>query len=384
MPNNPQFYSQLPLNMLTVSELLAKEEFFSPVPSDWHVVITDIKGSTKAAGDGLHQEVNLIATGSIIAALNIAKEADIAVPFFFGGDGATLLLPPFLLKPVMNALTEHRQNTSRNFALELRVAQMPVARIYERGCQLKISKVRMGEKFSVPIVLGEGLQYAEQVIKGENFYEEHPEVEESTLNLEGMECKWDAIKPPKNVFEVVCLIVITHLEEHQGRLYKKVLDKIDEIYGPEQSRKPLSLERMQLKATFGKVNTEMLTKLGRFNLVYLIRNWLLTLLGKYSLRYNKQGKRYLRELIEMSDTLVMDGRINTVISGTAEQRQELIRYLNQMEKAGEIVYGLHISDESVVSCYVRDRQDQHIHFVDGSGSGYTKAAGVLKRKLKLN
>jgi len=35
-----------------------------------------------------------------------------------------------------------------------------------------------------------------------------------------------------------------------------------------------------------------------------------------------------------------------------------------------------------MSCYVRDRKDQHVHFVDGSGGGYTQAAGMLKKKIR--
>jgi hypothetical protein len=34
-----------------------------------------------------------------------------------------------------------------------------------------------------------------------------------------------------------------------------------------------------------------------------------------------------------------------------------------------------------MSCYVRDRRDEHIHFIDGIGGGYTMAATVLKKKL---
>jgi hypothetical protein len=52
-----------------------------------------------------------------------------------------------------------------------------------------------------------------------------------------------------------------------------------------------------------------------------------------------------------------------------------------MEKNGEINYGLHVSSESVMSCYVRNMNEDHIHFVDGSEGGYTKAAGVLKKKI---
>ena len=46
------------------------------------------------------------------------------------------------------------------------------------------------------------------------------------------------------------------------------------------------------------------------------------------------------------------------------------------------VFGLHVSNESVMSCYVRDRRDQHIHFVDGAEGGYTLASIVLKKKLR--
>ncbi|MNL78808.1 hypothetical protein D3C87_2052860 [compost metagenome] len=84
----------------------------------------------------------------------------------------------------------------------------------------------------------------------------------------------------------------------------------------------------------------------------------------------------------MSDTLVIDGKINTVITGTPEQRAQLQNALDVMEAAREIHYGLHVSSESVMSCYVHDLKDGHIHFIDGAEGGYTKAAGMLKQKLR--
>jgi len=85
----------------------------------------------------------------------------------------------------------------------------------------------------------------------------------------------------------------------------------------------------------------------------------------------------------MSDTLVIDGKINTVISGTVKQSKVLRVVLDALESDGKIVYGMHISGASIMSCYVRDMKDGHIHFVDGSEGGYTKAATVLKAKLAL-
>lgn len=52
-----------------------------------------------------------------------------------------------------------------------------------------------------------------------------------------------------------------------------------------------------------------------------------------------------------------------------------------MERNHEILYGIYVSGESVMSCYVRDLEDDHIHFVDGAEGGYTAAAAVLKEKI---
>jgi len=96
---------------------------------------------------------------------------------------------------------------------------------------------------------------------------------------------------------------------------------------------------------------------------------------------SKDGAHYLQRVVQLSDTLMIDGRINTVISGTATQREALSRALRTLEDAGDIRFGLQICTASVMSCYVRDRKDQHIHFVDGLGGGYTQAASMLKQKM---
>lgn len=71
-----------------------------------------------------------------------------------------------------------------------------------------------------------------------------------------------------------------------------------------------------------------------------------------------------------------------VISGTTAQMQLLTEYLDKLEKKELIIYGTHVSSQSIMSCYVRNRNAKHIHFVDGSSSGYTRAAKVLKGKIR--
>jgi hypothetical protein len=377
---NDHFYTRLPVNQIPLSELLMEEHLFFKVPDNWHVLITDVKGSTVAVGDGLHETVNLVATGSIVAVLNIAYKANCTVPFFFGGDGATFIVPPTLLDSVMKALLLHKANTQQSFNLHLRVGHVPVEKLYRDDHALQISKLKTSEIFSIPVILGDGLSYAEKIIKGEDYLLEPLSLEKEELDLSGMQCRWDKIKPPENYDEVVSLLVTAQPGVKQSEAFKKVIDLLDKIYGDPQKRKPITISKLRLKATLKKIGTEMRVKLGGYKPFYLIKTWFTTLLGTLYFR-TKTGKTYLMQLVDMSDTLVIDGKINTVISGTTSQREELEAALTALENAGLIRYGLYVSKESVMSCYVRAMDQNHIHFVDGSDGGYTKAAGVLKRKL---
>ncbi|MEO5948654.1 MAG: DUF3095 domain-containing protein [Chitinophagaceae bacterium] len=377
---NNFFYSRLPVNQIPLSDLLTEEHLFFTVPPNWHVLITDVKKSTEAVGNGLHETVNLVATGSIVAVLNIALKEDIIVPYFFGGDGATFIIPPAILEKVMIALCIHQKNTAENYNLLLRVGQVPVESIYAKGHQLSISKLQSADQFSIPILLGGGLSYAEKIIKEDDYSIPIPPLENEVLDLSGMQCRWNKVKPPEILDEVVSLVVIGTEGTKQAEVFKKVIDKIDEIYGQPKARKPISITRLKLKATIKKISDEMKMKMGGRRPLLIFQNWITTLLGTLYFK-TKPGKNYLIQLVDFSDTLVIDGKINTVISGTTRQRELLEAALNELEQKNEIQYGLFVSKESVMSCYVRSMDKNHVHFVDGSDGGYTKAAGVLKMKL---
>ena len=378
--NNDLFYSRLPVNQISLSDLLMEEHLFYKVPSNWQVLITDVKKSTEAVAKGLHETVNLVATGSIVAVLNIAYKENITVPFFFGGDGATFIVPSSILDSVMKALLQHQQNTEQNFNMILRVGHVPVSTIYAGGYILNITKLRSSDLFTIPILLGDGLSYAEGIIKGKNFLLPSFEPSEDELDMSGMQCRWDKIKPPESYDEVVSLLVITPKKVNQATAFKKVIDLLDKIYGDTEKRKPITTAKLKLKGTFKKIGREMRVRMGSYKFFYLIRTWFITFLGTFYFK-TKSGKKYLTQLTEMSDTLVIDGKINTVISGTINQRKELEVALNSLESDGYILYGFFVSNESIISCYVRSMDENHIHFVDGADGGYTKAAAVLKKKI---
>ncbi len=378
--SDENFYANLPAQKTALSVLLAKNKAFKKIPVGWSVIITDIKSSTSAVLAGNHENVNFIATGSIAAVLNIAFKENIILPFFFGGDGATFIVPPKIVEPAMHALRLFSINTLTNYNLDLRAGIVPVKEIYDQGYQINVCKFSSATDFSIPIILGNGLNYAEKVIKGDDYLFEHKIIDNKDLDLSGMQCRWDKIDPPEHSEEVITLIVIAKDEDQQAPLFSKVIALLDEIYGEQEKRQPISVNKLIFRTSFNNLRREMMTRLGNIKILELLKTWAVNMYGYIYFRTEK-GQRYLRRMVEMSDTLVIDGKINTVITGTEKQRLLLQEALNKLESEGKILYALYVSKESVMSCYVRDLVDDHIHFVDGGEGGYTKAAGILKKKL---
>lgn len=375
------FYSKLEVHNSSISTLIGDKDKFSRLPDDWHILVADIRNSTQAVQNGQHNNVNLVATGCVIAILNLAEANTLAVPFFFGGDGAVFLIPQNLLTSSLSVLEKHNTNSKKNFGFSLAIGSFSISEIYQQDIDLKIARVKINKNLNIPVILGNGLQYAEDKIKHADSLDE-VNIDETPLNLKGMECKWDKIKPLKENHEVISLIITGCGNNDFSEVYSEVMRNIDKIYGSVKRRKPISVERLKIKAGLQRINAEMKTKLGKWDLFVFLNSLFIANFGELYLKNTKTGRSYLKKLVQLSDNLSLDGRINTVISGSPRQRKKLLSYLDELEKSNQIKYGYHVSEESIMSCYVKDMStDQHIHFVDGGNGGYTKAANLLKSKF---
>ncbi len=388
------FYKDLQIIKRPVKDVLADEKLFKSFPENWHVIIADIVNSTQAIQDGKHDDVNLIAAGSLIAAINAAKPFNTEIAYFFGGDGGTVIVPNEILQKVISGLNAHRINSLNSFSLDLRIGSVTIGDIYKAGHELKVAKVEIGKGYNKSVVIGDGLKYAESVIKGnylqdkESIAKQMLAIDVSELNLEGLECRWDRIKPSTPALEVVCLLIEATDVKQQSSVYKNVLIKLDEIYGEADKRHPITINRLQLLTTFLKFKKEMMARYSKWNIGYFLKAFFETFIGrlyfKYNLKVNDlQGQEYLEQVIAFSDTLTIDGRINTIVSGTKENRILLLDYLNYQEQKGLLLFGHYVSTESIMTCYIENRNKKHIHFLDGSNGGYTEAAKELKPKLQI-
>jgi hypothetical protein len=218
------FYAQLHVHHGVLHELVSNQKAFTKVPESWNIIVTDVKNSTQALKDGKQQAVNLAATASIVACLNISRAKGIEVPFFFGGDGATLIVPDIILKECLYALQLHQERCSTSFGFFLRVGYRRVTSMTQEGASLYILKYKRNNLHTMPVILGDALQRAERLIKSSK-NEEFAADLKYNLDLNGMECKWDKIKPPEDENEILTLIISAKEVCDQSMVYSQVLKK---------------------------------------------------------------------------------------------------------------------------------------------------------------
>ncbi|MGY5353714.1 DUF3095 family protein [Wenyingzhuangia sp. IMCC45467] len=380
--DNINFYKELKKQSIDLTDLLIDKNLFSKVPEDWHVINIDIENSTLAVQNGNHHDVNLSATGSIIVVLNELEKIDkkIRVPYFFGGDGSTFIVPNALLNKLLTVLNNYRIHIKNNTNLILRVGSVCVKDIYNQEKAIYIAKHKLTPKLTIPIVLGTGLNYAETLIK-KTFTETNSNQKIAPVDLEGMECRWQEVAAPDNDQKIICLLVHCSIESLQNELYAAVLNKIKILFGEFENRKPITQSNLRLDTSIRKIKNEMKIKLAQFSKLYLFVNWLGTIVFKIYFSFSKKGQKYYQQITQLSHTLMIDGTINTVFSGTDKQIKELVLFLNNLEKEEKLIYGIHTTKASILSCYVKDRTDNHNHFVDATEGGYTAAAKMFKSKL---
>ena len=114
---------------------------YEPVPDDWIVMTADVQGSTRAIEGGHYKNVNMVGAASITAVLNTC--GDIEVPFVFGGDGGTVVVPGSRRKAAGDALIGLQAISRTTFGLSLRVGAIPVADLRAQGTDVRVRKYQL-------------------------------------------------------------------------------------------------------------------------------------------------------------------------------------------------------------------------------------------------
>lgn len=400
-----RFYSELPLLEQFID--ITVPENFVPVPEDWYLVVTDIVQSTLAIGQGQYKAVNFMGAAAIIGIINLDRRLEL--PFVFGGDGATVAIPGYLVAPARPVLLALQAMAQADFGLTLRTGIVPVPAVTARY-PLEIAKVKVSPNYSQAVFRGGGLTYATQLIKDpatQTHYQVTPDlgqgsgpdgaaaITQTQADLTGLECRWQDIPSPHG--EIATLIVVatptgtapaTGLEEH---VYRDVITTIESIYGQGDRLNPVQPESLHLSLQWQHLALETKARAqGRSpwsRWLYLLKIRLENLLGMtlmaLGLKFKGIHWQFFRTLVAAdTDHRKFDDMLRMVISGTPQQHRQLKQFLERCYKAGTLAYGMHLSSNALMTCLVFERSGQQVHFIDGADGGYALAARILKHRLK--
>lgn len=369
---------------------LSKNEHFVTAPEDWHVVLTDIAGSTKAVQEGRAKEVNMIGASAITCVMNALGNSQF--PYVFGGDGATLLVSSdqlLLIKPQLEQLIAHCQV---QFGLTLRVGIVSIAVLRSTGREVLVGKYELSPGNVLAQFRGGGLSEAERLIKTKDPSAELlaaplPETSsEVPLNLNGLSCR---LQPLKSVHgHYLTLLIQPQLANAESSelslLLSQILEDLRRIVGKfDNELNPQKLS--QLKWKWWSPSLLLEAKLNGthwFKIVFEVA--FVKILDLLNLKVGGfDGTRYKQEVVLNSDSKKFDEVLRMVLDCTLEQAVEIENMLNTYRNKKLIAFGIHKSSEALMTCMVQSAtQNQHVHFIDGAGGGYTLAAVQLKKQLK--
>jgi hypothetical protein len=380
--NELDFFAQIP-PIYSIADATVPDHYHD-VPDDWYIAITDVRGSTRAIEAGRYKDVNAVAAATITAMMNHVPGVDL--PFVFGGDGATILLPPDVIDKARESLLATRHLAEDSFDLELRIGIVPVRDVLEQGHKVRVARLWLSEHCQQAVFTGGGLTCADQLLKDPmtaalyNVIDTRGNYE---ADFTGFECRWRKLPSPQD--EVLSLMVIaTGSPSTHYAIYADILHRIETIYGSSQARRPVTESNLHISFLPRAFRTEAALKHRDTSFRMLAKLAYKTFLARIAMMFNIQNWGiYKRLLAETTDSEKFDDMLRMIIAGKPEQRTALLDWLDAQQREGRLLYGTHVSKHALVTCIIQDYFGRQVHFVDGADGGYTMAARQLKGRMGL-
>lgn len=315
-------------------------DVYEPLPDDWLIGITDVVNSTSAIRSGRYEDVNF-AGASVIAALGNAW-GSFDFPFVFRGDGAAFALPPQGIMAATSALRQVAGFAATDLGLTLRIGLVTVREIRAGGRDVRIARYAASAKATYAMFAGGGLKWAEQQIRNGRYLVK-PGRYATKPDLTGLSCDWTPF--PSRQGEILSLLVEPNdhtSPEAFAALGKRVLAVF--AAAPRRSH-PLSADMAIPKDSGRQVDA---------------KGW--------------------SEVAANSDFRKFDDGLRLTLDCTPEQIDRVEAILVAARTRGEINFGLHRQSHALMTCLVpSDRPDSHLHFLDGMGGGYARAAEMMEQ-----
>lgn len=368
---------------------LLQEQTSIPVPDSSYIVIADIRKSTSAIQGGKQREVNMLGAACIAAVRNNFPQG--WIPYVFGGDGATFLVPQQHLARLKELLEAVQTMARVNFRLSLRVGEISVAELRAANADVSLVSLSCGEQERIYFLQGSGISLADKWIKerDSHFDEISSLLNYSKVSIKGLSCRllpFDAQRGRIHSFIIESLSP----SSEQDSVFKKVLATLGHE-GELERLRPLQTANFRrawlpkswlLEARLFKSTEGFLIGLKAY-LKAFIENVITTNVFKFNKTTSMTGlpSRYMDEFFIQSDWIKFNGALYLIMDMTAQEHQRFVSELEALEAQGQILFGTQSARSALVVCHLDSSSEKkHFHFVDGSDGGLTFAALQLKQK----
>ena len=381
--DSDKFFSQIPVF----------EEFggvtdlgnYRPLPDDWALVTGDIVDSTGAIRAGSYKSVNMAGASIISAVLNAVGSQDL--PFVFGGDGATVAVPPSGIEKARAAIAAVRTWADEELALSLRGAVVPMKDIRAAGLDVLVARFKVSENASYAMFAGGGASWAEARMKeGQFSVPAAPATVRPDLN--GLSCRWSPI--PSRHGEIVSIIAVPGPAQ-DAAAFRELINGIVAIAAseergghpvPAEGPKPgLTRSGLELEARVRAPKGHRLRPKIRALMELVLANGLALLnmkLGSFD------GRRYKRDVSDNSDFRKFDDGLKMTVDVDGNKLKLIEQRLEEAARSAICRYGIHRQDAALITCFVvNPMQRDHMHFIDGASGGYALAAAQMKGKAPV-
>ncbi|MBY2907429.1 DUF3095 family protein [Rhizobium leguminosarum] len=312
---------------------------YQPLPDEWLVGITDVVNSTSAVNAGRYKDVNYAGASAIAALGNAWNSFDF--PFVFRGDGAAFAFHPDRLETATAALRQTVGHVRDVFQLDLRAGLVSVREIRAGGKDVRTARFSASETAIYSMFAGGGLNWADRQIKSGK-YGIADNVTDTSANLSGLTCEWAPI--PSRSGEILSLLV-EPCDHSRSTMFAKLAKQIVAVFDTgERHSHPVP-------------NDIVITQ--------DVEDYL-------------SGAAWA-DVVANSDYRRYDDVLRLTLDCTAEQIGVVEALLVRARNRGDIRFGLHRQSHALMTCLVPSgNKGSHLHFLDGMGGGYTKAAEMLE------
>ena len=334
---------------------------------------------------GRYKDVNLVGAATIAAVRNVL--GNLNFPFVFGGDGASFAVPNDQMPEITEAMSGLSTMSIENFGLELRIGAVDMKTLHEAGAHVEVAKYDLIANRCITLFRGGGLTLAEHWIKKEGSKYLLPVQADAKVSMKGLSCRWNAV--PNQKGEVLSVLVQARSEQSYD-VYAELLIQMDTaLDGQLEAANPINTELSTYQSIRQCFSQERRLHPSPGSLRYWLRLAEIifcVLVFKFRMPavfFNSQS--YVDSMRVHADYRKFDDMLRMVIDINHKQSAAIEKLLKEKYEAGLVFYGLHRSDNSLMTCFVDDvSEGQHIHFVDGSSGGYALAAKQLKAQIKAN